>query len=487
MKHSDTEIVSTLRAMLVERLGQDRFDLWLSSCQFACHSHTLTLITKNAFSAEFVRKHFSPFIQETIVEVLGPQATWSIQVGSNEGQPSAEGAESTKQATSSSGADTASSESAQKLDDANQKTAPQQRTLFPSEDANQKPAKTGRRFARLDAVVVGDCNRVAVTSAQEIVKNLGSVSPFMVYGPTGVGKTHLLEGIWGAVRQQSRRRRVIYLSAEQFTTYFLQALKGSGLPSFRQKYRALDLFVLDDLQFLSGKHATVVELIHTVDSILRDGGQVVLSADRAPMEMSFLGDEIVTRLSGGLACQMKELDLATMETLVQRMSQRRSLTLSESVIRLIAETLPGDARQVAGTINRIWAHCQAFGSSPTETVVQDILGELTPRRATGLRLMDIERAICSEFAMDAELLRSNRRTRDVSHPRMLAMWLARRHTRAGLAEISEFFGRRSHSTVLSAQNKVDEWVQSGNMLQMATQTLSIREILQRLEAKLKQG
>ena len=136
-------------------------------------------------------------------------------------------------------------------------------------------------------------------------------SPLFLFGPTGSGKTHLLEGIWSAVRSGSLRRRVLYLSAEQFTSMFLEALQGSGLPSFRYKYRHVDLLLIDDVQFFLGKRATLVELQNTIDALLREHRQLVLAADRSPAELSRFGPELTARFAGGLVCGIEPADSET--------------------------------------------------------------------------------------------------------------------------------------------------------------------------------
>ena len=150
-----------------------------------------------------------------------------------------------------------------------------------SPNGNSPPA-TRRKFAALSSFVTGQSNRLAFVSAEMVAQRPGQITPLLIHGPTGVGKTHLLEGIWTAAQRGPRGQTAIYLSAEQFTTLFLEALRGSGLPNFRRKYRGVGLLILDDLQFFVGKRATQVELLHTLDTMLRDGRQLVFSADRPP-------------------------------------------------------------------------------------------------------------------------------------------------------------------------------------------------------------
>jgi chromosomal replication initiator protein len=341
-----------------------------------------------------------------------------------------------------------------------------------------------RRFARLDGLLAGACNRMALGAAELVIRDPGQMNPLFVHGPSGAGKTHLLEGIWSEVRRCGGRR-IIYLTAEQFTTYFLQALRGSGLPNFRQKYRAVDLLILDDVQFFVGKQATITELLHTLDALLRDSGQIVMAADRPPNELAVLGAELQARISGGLVCPMQPLDVDTRRRLVSQLVQRRELTLDDASLDRIAERVPGDARQIVGVVNRLWATGQTLDRRPTPAMVDEVLGELFPNAGGVIKLDDIQRVVCEEFGLDPDVLRSDRRARSVSHPRMLAMWLARKFTQAALTEIGEFFGRRSHSTVLSAQHKVERWVTTGQTVKCDKSNCDVRALLTRLERSLR--
>ena len=209
-------------------------------------------------------------------------------------------------------------------------------------------ASPRRRFASLDTFVAGETNRVAVASAEMVVRRPGQVSPLMFHGPTSVGKTHLLEGIWTAARKSHQRLTAVYLSAEQFTSQFLEALRGSGLPNFRRKYRGVGVLILDDLQFFVGKRATQVELLHTIDGFLREGRQLVFAADRSPTDLPGLGPELTTRLTGGLVCGIEPPDHATRLAIVGQMARRMKLHVPPEVQQLVASRLTSHARQLSG-------------------------------------------------------------------------------------------------------------------------------------------
>ena len=307
----------------------------------------------------------------------------------------------------------------------------------------------------------------------------------MIHGETGVGKTHLLEAIRSEALRGSRRSHVVYLTAEQFTSQFLEALNGQGLPSFRRKVRGVELLLIDDVQFFAGKKATQAELLYTIDTLLQDGRQVVLTADRPPAQLDRLSRELVARLSGGLVCPIEPPDFATRLGIVGEFCRRFKIPLPEEVQKLVAASIAGGARHLAGAINRLQAVSLAQQEPITRELTETTLAELTRQHGRRVQLPEIESAVCELFGVSAKSLKSSQRGKAVSHPRMLAMWLARKHTRSGLSEIGQFFGRRSHSTVISAHKQVERWMNSGAALDLADRSCNVEEAIRKAEQTLR--
>lgn len=345
---------------------------------------------------------------------------------------------------------------------------------------------TRRNFASLDEFVVGEGNRLAHAAVSNLLGQLGRYSPLFLSGPPGCGKTHLLEGVWRHARQTAPSRRTMYLSAEQFTTQFVEALRGSGLPSFRRKYRDVDLLLIDDLQFFAGKPSTLVELQHTVDTLVRGGRQIVFAADRSLGELNKLGSELTARIGGGLVCAIDPADTQTRLGILEQLAATHANPTPRTVLEWLSTQLDGDARQLAGALNRLHATSEALNARIDLPFAQRALADLVRVNRKAVRLTDITNTICDVFGIDEQALQSESKSPSVSHPRMLAMWLARKYTRAALSEIGKHFRRKSHTTVISAEEKVSEWLVSGNKnLLLPEGDCRLEDVVKRVELQLR--
>jgi len=469
---NDTEIVPALRAALAERIGRERFELWFGlHTRLAYDGRALSITVPSTLLVNFIRGNFRREIEEACESVLGECP--AVQLGVD---------------PSLSAAEVPSMHKGQP-----ERDEPRQRPPARSVpgDSPQAPPASGnghcrRRFATLGSFVRGECNRLALTAAERVLRDPGQISPLTIYGPTSVGKTHLLEGIWTAARRR-RGLRVLYLTSEQFTTYFLEALRGGGLPSFRRKYRGVELLILDDIQFLTGKRATQVELLHTVDTLLREGRQLVFAADRSPAELGGLTPELITRLKGGATCHIDPPDFATRLGILRHLAERLKIEVPTSVQRFVASRITGHARDLSGALCRLHATSEALQCPITPEMAEEALAELIRQAGRAVRLGDIDKAVCDTFGVETATMHSQAKTKHISYPRMLAMWLARKHTRAALVEIGHYFNRKSHSTVVSAQKRIDRWIADGAQIDMAGSVWNIDDAIRQVERRLQAG
>ncbi len=257
---------------------------------------------------------------------------------------------------------------------------------------------------------------------------------------------------------------------------------------FRRKYRDLDLLAIDDVQFLAGKRATLNEFQYTIDNLIRNGKQVVVSSDRPPLELSALGAELNTRLTAGLACPLRYPGFEGRLNILHRMCNERRFRLSTKVLELIAERLTRDVRRLSGAINRLHAVAISTNSKITPEMAQSELCELfAAGSGNGTSLLNIEQAVCEFCGIKAKDLRSSSRRKQISTARMLAMFLSREYTSSALSEIGDYFGGRSHSTVIAAKRKVSNWLENNEGVTLPNATYPAREVISRIESNLRIG
>ena len=339
---------------------------------------------------------------------------------------------------------------------------PQSRPQIKAEDGRQ------RQFASLKTFAVGPSNSTAHKMLDLVATAPGMMSPLYLYGPTSVGKTRLLEGVCDAFLHlpAAKTRPPLFMTADQFTTQFTSYVAGGVRPSekFRDRFRNISLFALDDLQFLEGKKATQIELVKTLDSLRSLNVQVVLTGVRPLVDMPFLREELTTRIQSGLVAEIFPPERETLAAILRQVAADRHIVVPDDVCRYVVSRFATHAREVIGAVNRLYAMHLATGEPVTLDFAREALAGLAPVAPRNVRLEDVERVVQETFALEPNALKSSSRARKNADPRAVAMWLARKHTRAALAEIGAYFGGRRHSAVLSAQKKVEGWLQENTTL-----------------------
>lgn len=499
MTNDDKDIVSAFVRSLADKVGPERFELWFrATARFALADGRLVVSVPNRFFQDWLRRNFRKELDAACLEACGRALPLDFEVDASLSPP----ADAETPQTPPAVPEMPRSEPTATLRIApaslphvmpgEAPAAPNAAVPQAMPSAEGAPARPQRRFASLDAFVVGESNRLAATSANMVARRQGHWNPLFLYGPTGVGKTHLLEGIWSTARKSDRGLRVVYRTAEQFTVEFVAAVRdGKGLPSFRAKYRGVDLLILDNVQFFCGKKATIGELLQTIDAMLAAGRQVVLAADRSPAElaaeMGELGGELANRLSGGLVCRLDPADFETRLGIVRSLAARLEVEIPADVQGFVAGQFTSHAWELAGALNRVQATSMALALPVTRDLAEQALSDLIRDAARVVRLPDIERAVCAAFGLEPETLHSSRKSKGVTHPRMLAMWLARKHTRAAYSEIGNYFGRKSHSTAISAERKIGSIMAGQSTLEMADRSWGVEDAIRAVEKLLATG
>lgn len=352
--------------------------------------------------------------------------------------------------------------------------------------ASNSPTQPRQPIRLWEHFVHGTSNQLAGTTANLVVAEPGRLTPVLVHGPSGSGKSFLMAAVAQRLRSEKRLRRVVHMTAEQFTNDFTEGLRGGGLPMFRRKYRDVDALIIEDVQFFIGKKSTLVELRHTIDNLLRLNKQVLITADRPLNDLQQLGDELLGRLRGGLSSPMFPLDEAIRKRLLTQYLLAAGVDVDEETIEQLSTRISGDGRVVSGIAKRLMAARAMTSERLTWDQCWGAVCDLVQATQPVVRLGDIERVVCSTFGLEPNSLQSASKTRHVSQPRMLAMFLARKYTPAAYKEIGHYFGNRRHSTVISAEKTVENWLATNENIN-ASRGLTVKDVLRQVESQLQVG
>lgn len=362
----------------------------------------------------------------------------------------------------------------------------------PSVSKRSRPEVVGANWASLDSFVEGPSNQLARKVVEIAIVEPSTLSPIFLYGPTSVGKTHLLEGVCDRYRRVPNRKPPLLMTAEEFTSAFIQSIQqvrggaqnSRGGGTFRERFRNISLFALDDLHFLEGKTSTQTELLNVVDFLRSRRVQMIFTANRPLAELTKLRGELTTRIESGFVGKIENPERETLSIIFRRMAFERRLEVPDDVCRYVVSRFATHARQLSGALNRLFAAHLTTGAPINLHLAQEALADMAAANVRSVKLEDVERVVRETFGLDADSLKSKSRSKRCADPRALAMWLARKHTRSALAEIGKFFGGRQHSAVLSAQKKVDVWLKTNEELDAGGTVLLVSDAVERMERSL---
>ena len=348
-------------------------------------------------------------------------------------------------------------------------------------DGDSAGTRSSRRFRRLDDFVVGACNRVAHASALAAVEEPGlGANPLVLHGPVGTGKTHLLEGVYAGLRRAMPADRPCFVTAEEFTSRFVQAARYGRQSGFRRQFRDCSALLLDDLHGLATKRATQEEFLYTFDSLIADGRQVVVTLDCHPRLAEELMPELVDRLLGGAVWGLLPPDDETRLGILRQKSAGEP-PFPDEVLRYLARNLRGNVRELEGAVHGVRHFARVTGSPVTPQLAREALGELLRHSVRSITLADVEGAVCSVLRLAAGTLQSKARSWAVTHPRAIAIFLARKHTAATYGEIARHFGVRTHSTAVAAEKKVRGWVKENRSLTIGDRAWRVEDLIAHVE------
>ena len=305
--------------------------------------------------------------------------------------------------------------------------------------------------------VVGKPNELAFAAARRVAESeTVPFNPLFLYGGVGLGKTHLMHAIAWNLREKHPQRRVLYMSAEKFMYQFIRALRFKDTVAFKDQFRSVDVLMIDDVQFISGKDSTQEEFFHTFNALVDQNRQVIISADKSPNDLDGLEERLRSRLGWGLVADIHPTTYELRLGILQSKAERVVTAIPPKVLEFLAHKISSNVRELEGALNRIVAHSDLVGRAVTLETTQEVLHDLLKANDRRITIEEIQRKVASHFNIRIADMHSARRSRSIARPRQIAMYLAKQLTQRSLPEIGRKFGGRDHTTVMHAVKKVDE-------------------------------
>jgi chromosomal replication initiator protein len=310
--------------------------------------------------------------------------------------------------------------------------------------------------------IEGDCNRLARSAAWAIAQEPGATSfnPFLIYGGVGLGKTHLIQAIGNYVKAKDSVDTCLYVSSERFTTEFVQSIQRNRISEFSMFYRQIDLLIVDDVQFFSGKEKTQEEFFHIFNALHQSGRQIILSADRPPRDIEGIEERLLSRFQWGLSADVQSPGLETRIAILQRKAEDDGIELDQEVIEFIAHNIKSNIRELEGALIRLLAHATLHQRDLDLALAKEVLRDLMQDMQVNLTIEEIQRIVCDYLDIPEDLVRAKTRKREVVRARQIAMYFSKKLTQHSLKTIGLHFGGRDHSTVIHANNTVEDQIET---------------------------
>ncbi|MDZ7807607.1 MAG: chromosomal replication initiator protein DnaA [Gracilimonas sp.] len=331
-----------------------------------------------------------------------------------------------------------------------------------------------------DRFIEGDCNRLARSAAMAIADNPGSNSfnPFFVYGPTGLGKTHLVQSIGNKIKEKfGDEKSVLYISSEAFTNEFVHAIRNNRASEFSMFYRNIDVLMVDDIQFFSGKEKTQEEFFHIFNALHQDGKQIILSSDRAPKDVPDIEERLISRFGWGLSADLKMPEYETRYAILERKASDNGIEIDPQITEFIAHNFKSNVRDLEGAIIKLLAHASLQNIDDIDLpMAKRVLKDMVKDSNTQISIEQIQNYVCDYFGIDTNKVREKTRKQEIVEARQIAMYLSKKFTKSSLKTIGLHFGGRDHSTVIHAISTVEERISTS-----AKHKRMVEELHQRIE------
>jgi len=436
---------------LRQALSEGTYGKWFGEVRgLALEGETLVLTVPSEFTRDWIESHFRGLIGAAIREITGRERPLALRV---EGAGAAGAARDR-----------------------------QTHGLFPATPRGASRPESGGFNAKytFDSFVIGSSNRFAHAAALAVAEAPAQAyNPLFIYGGTGLGKTHLLQAVAQYVAEHSSELSVRYVTSEAFVNDFINALRDKRIEGFKQRYRAFDVLLIDDVQFFEGKERFQEEFFHTFNSLYEAGSQIVLSSDRPPRDIATLEERLRSRFEWGLITDIQPPDLETRIAILRKKVKVDGIHVQdEQVLTFIAGRVSTNIRELEGALTRVVAFSSLTGRPMTVELAQDVLRDVFPQgEAAEVSIRRIQDLVAERFGLSHEELCGDKRSQNIVYPRQVAMYLSRELTDSSLPKIGKEFGGRDHTTVIHATSKIARLIREDR---------SVYNLVQELTARVKQ-
>ena len=429
MQIDKDELLNQAKDLLKEELSQIAFQTWFSSLEIAemndCH---IVLKTNSEYAGELLQTRYADLVLNTFKFITNREWTFSVIYEEN----------SKTVENNSIISSTPSEPKDPEIEISN-------RTLNPKYTFETFVVGNNNRFAHAAAIAVGD-------------KPGESYNPLFLYGGVGLGKTHLMHAIGNRILQNNRSAKILYVTSEKFTNQLINAIKDNKNEVFRNKYRTIDVLLIDDIQFIAGKERVQEEFFHTFNALYEDKKQIIISSDKPPREIQFLEDRLKSRFEWGLLADISCPDYETRLAILRKKAQEEKILVEDSILANIANKIDSNIRELEGVFNKIIATASLTHTPITIELAENTINEFKAASEKVLSSDFVKETVAKYFNINKDDLASNKRSNEIAFPRQIAMYLCREVANMSYPKIGEDFGNRDHSTVMHACKKIEKEV-----------------------------
>ncbi|NGP45196.1 chromosomal replication initiator protein DnaA [Bacillaceae bacterium SIJ1] len=418
------------------KVSKPSYDTWLKSTKaYDLDRSLLTVSVPNEFARDWLEDKYTDLVAATIEEITGDALEIKFIIPQDREEETIE-----------------------------PKPIPEKPSAISTDEPPQNMLNMKYTF---DTFVIGSGNRFAHAASLAVAEApANAYNPLFVYGGVGLGKTHLMHAIGHYVQDHNPQAKVVYLSTEKFTNEFINAIRDNRGVDFRNKYRNVDVLLIDDIQFLAGKEQTQEEFFHTFNALHEESKQIVISSDRPPKEIPTLEDRLRSRFEWGLITDITPPDLETRIAILRKKAKAEGLDIPNEVMLYIANQIDTNIRELEGALIRVVAYSSLINSDINANLAAEALKSIIPnQKAKTITIHDIQQTVGQEFNIKLEDFKAKKRTKSIAFPRQIAMYLSRELTDFSLPKIGEEFGGRDHTTVIHAHEKISHLLKQDAELQ----------------------